>query len=524
MRRREKPINLLLTMLGLGLMAAGLLSTLLPVTDLNAQDPPESEPPAKPLRSGVRVYIVPIHGGIGTQTVLYVKRSIEAARADKAEFFILDIDTPGGLSSAMEEIGEDIADLEEMTTVAFVNTDAASAGSYISLSCDRIVMAEGSQVGSAALIFIGPDGSIIEMSEEIREKMVSHARAAFRKMAKRKGRSPDLAEAMVDWRIWIKYFKIRSKDGTERIEIVRTEDEVEFKSKLPEGDEIIEEDTIVDDKHLVNLDYEEAVKYGFADKWIKGNDRETLFEYLGLVDPDVTEAEPTFTEGFFAFLNSPLLRTLLIMIGLAGIYLELKTPGFGVPGIVGLSAIAMIMLISFVIGTANIWEVLLVFIGVILLAVEVFVIPGFGITGILGIACIFFGIILTLVPFTIPRTDWAWGYLLERVRDLVAGFVASLVAFFLLIRLLPKTSIFRRLELLTTASAEEGFIVPSEEMKALLGRTGVAVTKLRPVGKAEFGNRQFQVVAEGDLLDAGDEVEVIDVSGNKVTVRKVEQP
>lgn len=521
MHGKGKPAYSPLIAVGLGLIILGLL----PIPSGNADIPPTDSTrseTAEPLRSGVKVFIVPIHSEIGTQTAYYVKRSIEEARRDKAQYFILDINTPGGLSSAMEEIGKDIAAIEDMTTVAFINTDAASAGAYISIACDKIVMATGSQIGSAALIFISPDGGIMEVSDETREKMFSHARALFRSMAKRKGRSPDLAEAMVDQKIWIQWLVIRGSDGAAEKIIATKENAEKILDKAAKEEKTIEvREDVVTDTQLVNLDYEQAVKYGLADASVE--DRDGLFRYLGLDNPVIIKVEPNFSEDFFGFLTNPFLRMILFMVGMAGIYMELKTPGFGVPGILGISAIGLIILISFVIGTANLWEVLLVFAGVILLAVEIFVIPGFGITGIAGLACIFFGMILSLVPFTIPETDWAWDVLFEAVRDVVFGLAGSLVVMALLIRFLPRAPVFRRLELVTSASAEEGFVVPSEEMKLLLGRKGVAVTSLRPSGKADFGDSRFQVVAEGEFLDSGDEVEVIDVTGNAVTVRKVEK-
>jgi membrane-bound serine protease (ClpP class) len=516
MRRREKPINLLLTMLSLGLIAAGLLSTLLPVTDLNAQDPPESEPPAKPLRPGVKVYVVHLHGEVDDNMVLFTKLAIERARKAGAEYIIFDINTPGGKMMAMEDIGKSISALKDIRTVAYVNRMAFSAGAYICLSCDEIYMARGASIGSATPILISPTGI------EVSEKMTSAGRALFRAMAEKQGHNPDLAEAMVDMTIWLEWYKVVKDSKELGYLIVRKEKfNAEQKRLEKEGKTIEWEEDICTDKQLLNLTFERAKTYGLSRATT--DSREQIYEHLGLVNPIVKDIELTFTEKVFFFLRSPAIVAILTLIGVVGILSEIYTPGFGVPGILGISAIALMMLTGYMVGTAELWMGLLVFAGIVLLAVEIFVIPGFGVAGILGLIFIAAGIVLSLVPTEWPETDWQWSYLLETTGFLALGLLGALVVMVALTRILPRTPVLRKLALATTAGAEEGFVVPSEEMKALLGRKGLAITKLRPAGKAEFGNRQFQVVAEGDLLDAGDEVEVIDVSGNKVTVRRVDK-
>ncbi len=481
---------------------------------------PSREPAESPARTGAKVYWLPIREEITPRLTLFVKRTLEKAKEAGVDYVILDINTPGGLGSAMEDIGKDIASLEEVTTVAFVNTDAASAGAYISLSCDIIVMAEGSQVGSSALIFVSPSGGIMEVSEEIREKMVSHARALFRAMAKRKGRNPDLAEAMVDQRIWLKWVTIEKEDNTVEHRIMTKEEADEFVSESSDPRKIVCED-IVTDKQLVNLDYKQAVKYGFADGWIEqGEGHETVLNYLGLKEPQIFEYEPTISENLYNIITSPFVTTLLLLLAVGGIYMEFTTPGFGVPGIIGCGALLLILTIGFVLDTANVWTVMLVFAGIILLAVELFVIPGFGVTGLLGVIFMVAGITLSLVPFGIPDTSWEMGYLLVTLRNVGLGIAGSVVLVVVLLRVLPRTPGLSRIALQAAERVEQGYVSSSAELRSLTGSRGVAITKLRPAGKAEFGEGQFQVVAEGEFIEKGENVEVIDVTGNRIVVRK----
>ncbi len=519
--KKGKHINFtLLRILGLAMILAGVFATFTG-QDTYASKQSAEEKVEDGFRSGVKVFIVPIHGAIDVQTTLFVKRCISQAKSEGAEYFILDIDTPGGLVSEMEEIGKDIANLEddEIKTVAFVNNQAISAGAYLCLSCDVVLMARSSNVGSSAPILVSPIGGITELSKETREKFLSYLRGIFRSMAKRNGRSPDLAEAMVDQSVWIQWATIEKDGKTESIVVKKAraddmktgkEKDVRFKSAKD----------IVTNEKLLNLDYKDAVTYGFADKITK--DRSEVFAYLKISNPEITEMEPSFTEGFFIFLHHPLLRTLLFILGMGGIIMELFSPGFGVPGIVGISAIGLMMLISFSLGTANMWEMLLVFAGVVLLALEIFVIPGFGVAGIAGIICIFAGIVLSLLPFTIPQTDWAWDYMFDRIRDVAIAGVGTVIVIVLLARLLPETPFLKRLTLTAEASVKEGFVAAPIAMKSLLGHKGVSTTKLRPVGKADFDGELYQVVAEGDFVEANEQVEVIEVSANTITVRKAD--
>ena len=190
------------------------------------------------------------------------------------------------------------------------------------------------------------------------------------------------------------------------------------------------------------------------------------------------------------------------------------------PGIVGCGALLLILTIGFVLDTANVWTVMLVFAGIILLAVELFVIPGFGVTGVLGVALMVAGITLSLVPFVIPDTSWEMGYLLVTLRNVGLGIAGSVVLVLVLIRVLPRTPGLSRIALQTAERVEQGYVSSSAELRSLTGSRGVAITNLRPAGKAEFGEGQFQVVAEGEFIEKGENVEVIDVTGNRIVVRK----
>jgi membrane-bound serine protease (ClpP class) len=205
------------------------------------------------------------------------------------------------------------------------------------------------------------------------------------------------------------------------------------------------------------------------------------------------------------------------MIGLIGIYTEIKTPGWGLPGTVALISLALFFGSSYILQLASIMEILLFVAGVILLALEIFVIPGFGITGILGIIFIVASLFLSLMGSQ-PFVDWSQVSI--AIFQLAGALVLSLLIFMVLIKYLPKSSAFSKLVLAEAESADKGFVsYPSD--KALIGKEGIALTDLRPAGLAEFNGERIDVVADWDYIVKGKKIKVIRVEGIKVVVKEV---
>jgi membrane-bound serine protease (ClpP class) len=245
--------------------------------------------------------------------------------------------------------------------------------------------------------------------------------------------------------------------------------------------------------------------------------------------------QPSWSEYMVSWLNSPIVMGILFMLALLGAYIEFSTPGFGLPGLVAIVCFAIILGSKYLVGMANWVEILLLFIGVALLLVEIFVLPGFGVAGILGIACLLiglFGMLVRNAPDELPwpHTAADWQALSSNMLALAVGFAGFILAAWLLSRYLPKLPFMSGLVLAPTPAAAGGggsrisMTSPPESSGTgvQVGEIGEVIATLRPAGKARFGEAVVDVVADGEFLQPGTEVEIIKISGSRVVVRKAE--
>ncbi|MBN2553371.1 MAG: nodulation protein NfeD, partial [Spirochaetales bacterium] len=220
-------------------------------------------------------------------------------------------------------------------------------------------------------------------------------------------------------------------------------------------------------------------------------------------------------------ITSAAVTSILVLVGLAALYMEITSPGFGVPGTIAIIAFLIIFLGGALLGTVGSLEIILFLLGIVLLVVEIFLIPGFGVTGISGIVLMISGLVLSRQDFIIPRVPWQWDIFLRNLRNIGFGFVGSLVLLVLLLRIFPRTPGLKRLILESNQDSTAGYTVQSSESSALLaGRLGTAVTALRPAGKAEFQGEILVVETDGEYIESGSPVEIIEASGNRIVVRR----
>jgi membrane-bound serine protease (ClpP class) len=310
----------------------------------------------------------------------------------------------------------------------------------------------------------------------VSEKTVSYMRKEFRATAEHRGRPPLLAEAMVDADVAIPRVIAKGK--------------------------------------LLTLTTEEALKHKLAD--LRAPDLPALLAALQLAGAEVRHASETWAEQVVRFLTDPVISSLLMTLGLLGIIIEIRTPGFGVPGTVGIASFGLFFWGHYLVRLAG-WEVLLLLaLGVGLLGVELFVLPGFGVTGFLGIAAILGSLTMTLVGSGATYEAMVWAAF-RVLGSVLAAIVVGLVAF----RFLPRSSVGRRLVLETALPAQAGFAAPPEADRGWLGKRGVAASTLRPAGLAHLNGTRVDVVTEGEYVEAGEAVEVLRVDGNRIVVRRV---
>ena len=400
----------------------------------------------------------------------YISRIVSEANNAGAEAIIFRINTFGGRLDAATEIKDAILSSKALT-IAFVNNRAISAGALITLSCNKIAMAPGSSIGAATVVN--------QSGEKQSEKYQSYMRGEMRSTAEKNGRRADIAQGMVDERIVIK--------------------------------------GLVDSTQLVTLTDEEARKYGIADTIVA--DKEELLKAFNLENAQIITVNQNWAEEVVKFLNNPIVSSILILIGFFGLIAEIKTPGWGLPGTAGVIALLLFFGSSYILNLASGLDIILFVAGIVLLALEIFVIPGFGVTGISGIILIFVSLFLALTPngpfFNYENISIA-------IVQLTGAIVGALILIFLLAKFLPKTNAFNRLILANEEKAEQGFVsYPSE--KELLGAEGVALTTLRPAGTAEFNGKRVDVVADWEYVERGKRIKVLRVEGIKVVVKEVKE-
>jgi membrane-bound serine protease (ClpP class) len=411
------------------------------------------------------VYVAPVEGVIDLGLAPFVQRVLDEAAAAGAAAVVLEVNTFGGRVDAAVQIRDALLGAR-VPTLAYVNRRAISAGALISLAAQHLAMAPGATLGAATPVQAGQPGG---GTQAVSEKTVSYVRKEFRATAESRNRPPLVAEAMVDPDVAIR--------------------------------------GLIDKGKLLTLTTDEAVKHKVAE--FRADNLAAALERLGIEGAQLRPVSPNWAENVVRFLTHPVLSSLLVTIGMLGILIELRTPGFGVAGMVGAGSLAAFFWGHWLVQLAGWGELLLALGGVALLLLEFLVIPGFGLAGILGILALLGALILSVVGAGATPEF----FMLAAGRIVFALLVALVMSFFLL-RLMPRTPFGRRLVLSTDLGA------PQDEQLRWLGKRGRASTPLRPAGIADVEGTRLDVVSDGEMIEPGMPVEVVRVDGNRIVVRQ----
>jgi membrane-bound serine protease (ClpP class) len=416
------------------------------------------------------VYVLRIEGTIDLGLAPFLSRTIREAQQAGAAAVLLDINTFGGRVDAAVAMRDTLVNAP-VRTIAFVHPRAISAGALIALATDTIVMAGGGTIG-AAMPVVGGAGP----AQPADEKSVSYLRKEFAATAERRHRPAEFAEAMVDA-------------------------DVEIAGVVAKG-------------KLLTLTTTEALAHKIAE--LTADTLSGALDAAGLHDAEVRSASQTWAETLVRFLTNPIVGSLLMTIGMLGILVELRTPGFAVPGTIGLLSLGLFFWGHWLVQLAGWEELLLVAAGMLLVGIEIFVIPGFGVAGILGIGALVAGLGLALVGAGAPTAAiiGALGRVAISVLLALAGGLA-------LLRVLPNLPFGRRFVLDTEMRAETGYASPPQADHLRLGRAGTTLSPLRPAGVAEIDGERVDVVSDGSFIEGGAAIEVIRVEGNRIVVRSL---
>jgi len=459
-----------------------------------------------------RVTVVTIEDEIGPSTVYLVKRSLEQARANHSELVLFEINTPGGRVDSALDIAN-LIDKAGVPTAAWVRSGnfggAQSAGALISISCGRILMDSTATIGSAQPVT--SDGIMAS------EKIISWVSATFRAWAEKKKFPPLVAMGMVDPDLEIHDIEIAGDPAT-----IGREAGASPERRLVDasGLSVLEKQgakfkVVRDIKlkgKLLNLTAREARDLGISSDTV--DSREAAFTSLGVKPSEIVLIGRSWSESFVGFITQSGVTGILISLGFIFVWVEMKTPGIGVPAILAATCFGLVFFGHYLVGLAGATEIILFLIGAVLLLVEVFT-PGFGFVGISGILLILASLVLALQNFVIPTNPYQWNSLTGNFLMLTASTGFAVLGFAALVKFLPSTPMFSRIILNSELAPAEA---PREAV--LVGRTGIAFTDLRPSGKAEIDGMTIDVVAEGEFVEKSSPVTVVRVEGPSIVVRR----
>ncbi|ESU30613.1 hypothetical protein G3A_21040 [Bacillus sp. 17376] len=405
------------------------------------------------------VYVVPIAETVEKGLLAFLERAVEEAEEAGAEAIIFDVHTPGGVVDAADGIGKLLTGTD-LKTVAFVNKKALSAGAYISLNTDEIYMVPGATMGSAAIID--------QQGNTAGKKAESYWIAAMKAAAVESGRDPIYAQAMAD----------------ESVDL----------SELGAGK-----------GELLTLTADQALEVGYSEGTVKNLNE--LLEKLGFEDAEIRNVNETFAEKLARFITHPVVIPILMTIGSLGLVLELYSPGFGLPGIAGLSALLLFFYGHMVAGLAGFETLILFALGVGLILLELFI-PG-GIAGIIGLIAIFASFFM------------ASDNVVHMGISLLIALTASIVLSILMIRVFGKRmKFFRRIILTDSTSTEKGYVSNKNRLE-LIGVEGITLTPLRPSGTIVVEDERIDAVSEGGFIAKDKKVRIVKTEGSRIVVREI---
>ncbi len=418
-------------------------------------------------------------------------QAFEAADSLKADVFLIHMNTYGGTVLDADSIRTKIL-RSPIPVYVFIDNNAASAGALISIACDSIYMRPGGSIGAATVVN--------QTGAAMPDKYQSYMRSTMRATAEAHGkdtvvvgndtiykwrRDPKIAEAMVDQRVFI------------------------------EG--------IVDTGKVLTFTPAEAMEFGYCEG-VAENVKEVLHK-VGIDEYRIVEYEPSWIEKIIGFLVHPIISGFLIMAIVGGIYFEMQTPGIGFPlGVAILAAVAYFAPL-YLEGLAANWEILLFIIGLILIAIEIFVLPGFGVAGVTGITFVFGGLVLSLInnihfDFEHVEMGRVGVAITTVVVGIFGGFIFSL--YFGNKVFSARSGPFKNMGLKAVQNTSEGFVSIDLEMFSMKGKTGTANTVLRPSGKILVEDEIFDAIAVSGFIEKDQKVIVTKVEATQLYVEVLE--
>jgi membrane-bound serine protease (ClpP class) len=451
-----------------------------------------AEPAVTPVTKRANVVVIPVHNEIASPVLYILRRGLKEAAAQHADVVVLDLKTPGGALDTTFDIMEALAKFPGKT-VAFVNNEAMSAGAFISAMTDEIWFTPDGVIGAAAPVMA--TGQDVDATMKL--KITSYLKARMRSISEGKGYRGQVISAMID---------------------------ADFELKI--GDKVLKEKG-----ELLSLTAAEASKvYGDPPQSLLAagmakNVTALLTKKFGVDGYTVRTLEITWSERLAVYLNQ--IAPILLGLGMLALFIEFKTPGFGVFGITGIVLLGFVFLSSFVAGLSGHEPVLFFGLGLVLLAVEVFFFPGTIVLGLSGLTMIFGSLVWAMAdlwpnePLTVA---WSGDAFLQPLVNLGLGLAIAVALAVALLRFLPHGWFWDKMILgaAVAAQAQAAGGVDHAEIvtENIVGRRGVAKTTLRPSGQVEIDGRRYEARVEVGTVESGAAVIVVRRTDFELVVEK----
>jgi membrane-bound serine protease (ClpP class) len=420
-----------------------------------------------------RIYKFDVKEEIGPTVWRKMQQAFQEANEWDADLILLHMNTYGGLVTHADSMRTKILN-SKIPVWVFIDNNAASAGALISIACDSIYMRKGANIGAATVVN--------QSGEQMPDKYQSYMRSTMRSTAEAKGRNPEIAEAMVD------------------------------ASLVVTG--------ISDSGKVITFTASEAMTHGFCEGMHESVDE--VLKQNGFPEYEVKTYVVGELETFIGWMINPAVSGILIMIIIGGIYFELQSPGIGFPIAASIIAALLYFTPLYLGGLAENWEIIIFLVGIVLVAVEVFVLPGFGVAGIAGIAFIMTSLILSLInnvgfDFEMTMETQIINAFLTVLLATVGGFFGSIY----LAQKFVTTSMMSSMVLSSVQKKEDGFVGVNVKEHEMIGKQGIAFTILRPSGKIEIEGDVYNATALTGYIDKGEAILVVKYETSQLFVRKV---
>ena len=456
---------------------------------------------------------IKLDGPIDSSMKQYVARRIEQARQEQVNLIFFKLNSEGGEDLAADGLADLISGIKDMKTVAFIDDRALGLSSLVALACHELVLNKGAELGDISQVIVGR-GSVFSLSEAQRQAISNRAAT----LAELRGHPPAVARAMVD----------------PELEVVEATD-----NKTGAASRVLSTDVEAEPNRYLNprviktpgaplkVTSEDTAAYGLGSSVESEGDFLALYGLRGKL---IRVDGPTWVDSLVTVLTDPFVSWFLLFVGLFMLVLELKLPGIGLPAIMSSLAFLLFFWSHYLSGTADQLEIILFLVGLVCLALELFVFPGFGVFGMAGVLLVLTSIVMASHTFVWPTQEYEYRELGFTLLQICGVMVAVGAGAIVLARYFPSLPLFNRLVLnpepWTGSGMDDETAKPSLEgydsLAYLIGETGRTTTLLRPTGKARFGDLLLDVIADGYLIEPDVLVEVIDVQGSRVIVRQMD--